>query len=179
MADFDRFLQALTLRLCRQAQREVRRSLKSSTLNRALRCRLDPSPPGTALARLAVPHYWAVYYHDGRGPVKAKKGKFLVYFRSIEDDPRVSGSASPERFSQTKRLALKPATFRRLVAQGKMIVTKSVGPAAPNPFFLRLADYSARVGRITRPALSRFVMDDLRRAGVLKLKISGTFPLRF
>jgi len=163
VADYDRFVSALTLRLCREAQRVVLRELKSRTLRSALHCRLDARGPRVWKARLAVPHYWAIYYHDGRGPVRPKRGRFLVYFRSIEDDPRVRpSSASPERYTQTKRLRLKPETFRRLVAQGKMIVTTGVGPAAPNPFFRKLNDFSGRAGRITRPAFSRYVRQALR-----------------
>jgi len=177
VAQFDGFLQALALRMCREAQRTVERDLESRTLRRALNCRIDPAPPGTAIVRLNVPHYWAIYYHDGRGPVRPRRGRFLVYFRSIEDDPRVNGTASPERFSQTKRLRLRPETFRRLVAQGKLLVRTSVGPAAGNPFFAGLTDFSNRVAKITEPALSTFVRGNLRAARVDRLRLSGEFVL--
>lgn len=179
MVSFDRFQQALTLRLCREAQRIVRRDIGSRTLSRALRCRLDPSPAGVTVARLAVPHYWAIYYHDGRGPIRPRRKKFLVYFRSIEDDPRVSGTASPQRFSQTKVLRLRPATFRRLVASGKLIVRTGVGPAAPNPFFQGLSDFSGRVGSITLPAMSRFVRDSLAEENLTSIKRTSLIDVRF
>ena len=166
------FIDRLTLRMCELAQRRVRTVLESRTLREALNCRIEKGTARRAVGRLAVPHYWAVYYHGGRGPVRAKKGRLLAFFRSIEDDPRVRpGTASPRRHARTKRLNLSPETFRRLIKQGKLIVTDRVGPAAPNPFFNSLSDFSATAGRLARRDFSRFVRRQLRDNDLLRAEV--------
>lgn len=173
MTTSKQFIDRFTLRMCRLAQRRVRTVLESRTLRESLDCRLNRGTPRTALARLFVPQYWAIYYHDGRRAITAKKGRLLAFFRSIEDDPRVKpGTASPNRHAKTKRLNLSTETFRRLIKQGKLIVTDRVGPAAPNPFFNSLSDFSTTAGRLAKRDFSRFVTRGLRDAGLLRVTVT-------
>lgn len=97
-------------------------------------------------ALLHVPHYWAVYYHDGRGPIQAAPGHKLVFFHRPEDDPRLEGGY-PERVSQVRRLTADQfyeglEINRERFANGLppyMYVLNSVGAAKGDPFFDDLA----------------------------------------
>lgn len=55
---------------------------------------------------IRVPHYWARFIHDGRGPSPSASGtgKILVWFRDPKDDPRYPGGMYPIRRSDIKRL---------------------------------------------------------------------------
>ena len=96
---------------------------------------------GLSEVRLHIPHYWAVFYHDGRPGFSGNP--FLVYFNDPNDDPRISGSSSPERLSQTRRLTraefedgLLRNQLRRANGQPPfMFIVRQVGPAEAHPFF--------------------------------------------
>lgn len=111
------------------AQKQARSKIKSETLRHELFVKLFPQ---TNEVVVGVPHYWAIYYHDGRGPVRAKPGHFLVYFKDPADDPRIK-AGYPVRASDI--IHLTRDQFLEALAQNKLIVTRSVGPAAPHPFF--------------------------------------------
>lgn len=153
----------------------VRGFIESETLKRSLRVRvrLDRKHVG---ADLYIPQYWAVYYHDGRGPVRPRNGKFIVYFANIEDDPRVSGGKSyPVRAAQIRRLRLDPEEFRRLVREGKLVVKRSVGPVQGSRFFERLGGKAAR---IAAPIVSRDFRGHLRASLGNVLRLRGSLRLR-
>lgn len=90
---------------------------------------LDMAVINQFLARISVPHYWAVYLHDGTDKFSAgrlhpfgkrepaakrrglprpkrdrKKTVYLVWFRNPLDDPRLRAGKYPERVSQIRRL---------------------------------------------------------------------------
>lgn len=161
-------------RMCDRARLIVGRSLESGTLRRALHCRVDAAK-NIVEAILSVPHYWAIYYHDGRGAIRAKKGKVLVWFASIEDDPRVSGTGHPVRVSRRRRLNLSKSQFRRLRKAGKLIVSKRSGPADGKPFYRVLRGFGSRVGDIAADEVGTFLRDGLRRDGTLRMKETITF----
>lgn len=138
--------------ILRQIGREellrVRSAIPSRTLRRALRLIVEENQ---GRARLFIPHYWAVYLHDGRGPVQARGGGKLVFFDDPDDDPRLRGGY-PERASDIRRLSRREyerglEINRERRARGQrpfMYVVDSVGPAAGRPWFDRLAQGSAR-----------------------------------
>jgi hypothetical protein len=152
----------------------VRTLIESQTLRDALAVRSTKFG-----AEIFIPHYWAVYYHDGRGPVRPVNGKFLVYFANIEDDPRVRGGKDyPVRVSQIRRLRLDPDEFRRLVEEGKLIVKKSVGPTRPNRFFDKMAGRAAKIVAATakrefRAHLKLVLKDVLRLKGTIRVSPFG------
>lgn len=119
--------------------------IPSRTLREALQIIIDE--PGLE-SRLFIPHYWAVYLHDGRPGFSAPAGKSLVFFNDPEDDPRIFGTTSPERASQTRHLTreeflegLERNSIRRQSGQTPfMFVVTSVRKAAGNPFFERGLD---------------------------------------
>jgi len=116
----------------------------SSTLREALELIVDAQ---AGEADLFIPHYWAVYYHDGRGGFAAPAGHKLVFFADSADDPRLSGGY-PVRSTDIVRLTrdqfeegLRINGERRAAGLGPfMFVVDSVGPAVGSPFFDRLAE---------------------------------------
>ena len=54
--------------------------------------------------KLHVPHYWALYIHDGRGPAPGGGAgdKILVWFKDPANDPRYPGGIYPVRLSDRK-----------------------------------------------------------------------------
>lgn len=135
----DRLLRYITNRVALLVLQRARAAVKSNTLKAALRIR-QSSDPLAASAFVGVPHYWAVYYHDGRGSVRAK-GLYLVWFRDKASDPRLAGGY-PVKRSQIRHLT--PDQFqegleknREAKAAGEpavMIYVPSVGPADGRPF---------------------------------------------
>lgn len=165
------FLDRLLAEVCEDARTIVRRAIESRTLRRSLDCVRDRQARVPTI-RLTVPQYWAIYYHDGRGPVTARPGKFLVYFRSIEDDPRVRGGLDyPVRATQIRRLALSVEEFKELRKQGKLIVRKKVGATRPRPFYERLRNFQARVAPKIQRRFRSHVQQEL--ADALDLKITA------
>ena len=73
-----------------------------------------------------IPHYWAIYYHDGSGPVTMPKGKYMVWFRDPHDDPRLKGGLPVTR-AGIKKLNLSKKRFNELVKAGKIIIRQTVG----------------------------------------------------
>ncbi len=163
-------------RICDRARLEVGRVLESGTLRRALNCRVDATGADVE-AILSVPHYWAIYYHDGRGEIRAKKGKVLVWFASIEDDPRVNASGHPIRVSDRKKLRLSKTQFRRLQKAGKLIVSTKSGPAKGKPFYKVLRGLGGRVGDIANGEIENLILDGLKKDGSFRVKETINVPL--
>ena len=146
---------------------ELRRILPrigSSTLRKALRLIVEANQ---GRARLFIPHYWAVYYHDGRGGFGPKSARKLVFFDDPRDDPR---APTPERQAQVRRLTraeyeegLRRNALRRAAGFTRpfMYVVSSVGPAAGNPFF---EDASRNAAVINGPEIARIFSEEVREA---------------
>lgn len=142
----------------------VRRSVGSKTLRAALVLIVDESKQR---ADLFIPHYWAVWYHDGRGVVRPKTARKLVFFDNANDDPRLR-NGRPVKESQVKRLtrAQYQEGLRRNRERAQrggrpfMYVVDSVGPSRPRPFFDRLAEGAAR--RADQDVLRTFERELLR-----------------
>lgn len=131
-------------------------------------------------ARLVVDFYWALYYHDGRGPIRARAGKFLVFFRDPDDDPRINGAARlyPRRASSIRRLNLSKGEFNRLLRSGRLIATKRVGSAKAHPFFeLGFASLQARYGSRISALFSECVRESLAADDLLDGEETATFSL--
>lgn len=93
------WLFGLTRRLLTRARTAVRPLIPSETLREALEVHLDPFEPQ---GYLEIPHYWAIYVHDGRGPFGPRRAKVLVWFTNPEDDPRLR--PPPVRYAQWRPL---------------------------------------------------------------------------
>lgn len=123
-----------------------------------------------------TPYYWAVYYHDGRGAIRARPGHKLVYFKNIADDPRVSSGNYPVRESDVKSLT-KSQFYRFLRDPSKgMVVADSVGPTAGDPFFDRAArKFKRQSNAIGEKAFSAFVRECM--GDDMQIDITGTFSI--
>lgn len=164
------FKKDVALLMGERLRQAVRPLIQSETLKNSIEVQLlvDADVVGAALV---WPHYWAVYYHDGRGPLRPVNGRFLVYFLDPEDDPRFK-DGYPVRAKDVKRLELSPEEFRAALASGKMIVTNYVGPARGKKFIDRLARRAAKLvgGLVLREFRGhvKAALDD-----VLKLRITS------
>ena len=76
------------------------------------------------LGRLRVPHYWAQWVHDGRGPAPSSlsTGKILVWFRDPKNDPRYPGGLYPVKRSQVRKLT--KAQFRKWSRINQSIISR-------------------------------------------------------
>lgn len=107
-AEQSRVVLEAKLELAEQAYRAYYPRIPSRTLREALTIVFKGSEDNADLdeddVALYIPHYWALYLHDGRGPVSPRFKKFLVYYRNPRDDPRLA-DGYPVRASQHKRLS--------------------------------------------------------------------------
>ena len=139
------FMRRLARRLSAEAARIVRPRIPSRTLARALKQIPPENRQGFVSAGLLIPHYWAVYVHDGRGPSGPRRSKVLIFWRNRRQDPRLRGRGgqTPERLSQVQRLT--EAQYRRALEQrnaarragrpSPVIFVRSTGRVAAQPFF--------------------------------------------
>lgn len=130
-----------TTRAARRIRDYLKTIIKSETLRDSMVVAQTETPGESAIV---WPQYWAVYYHDGRGPVRPVNGKFLVWFVDPDDDPRFK-SGYPIRATDVKRLALSPEEFQALRESGKMIVSTSAGPAKGAKFIERARRRAVRL----------------------------------
>ena len=164
------------LRIYGQEELELVRTLiGSSTLREAAILIVDGvrGPDASGQARIVIPHYWAAYYHDGRGAFSAPGGRFLVFFADPEDDPRLEGGY-PVRAEDVRHLTKDEfysglaENERRAALGGEpfMFVVRSVGPMAGHPFFDQLADGAAsRMDLIAEGALDAYVQEQIDEEG--------------
>ena len=155
-------------------------SRRARALREDLRVQIVSATEKLGRALVLTDFYWAVYYHDGRGPIKARPGKFLVFFRDPDDDPRIDGSARnyPRRISDARKLSLSKGQFSRLLRSGRLIATKRVGPAEAHPFFeVGFAALQARYGPKVRRIFSECVLETLAAADLLDAEEEITFEL--
>jgi hypothetical protein len=125
---------------------------------------------------LNVPHFWSWYFHDGRGPVRTKYSKYLVWYKNPKEDPRLSGGYPVTR-SQQRRL--QHWEFVRDLNAGKIIMTKTAGPfpkAKANPFFTEgMAGFPAVADKVVRAKLPGYIAAQLRRNGVSGITVKDVF----
>lgn len=115
---YSELLPKLAEELARQGYEKARLVIRSNQLRRGLR-RVHNDDGSWSLL---VPHYWAVYLHDGRGPVTPKTATYLVWFRNPKDDPRLTGGRSPERLSQARRLSA--SQFKYWAEKNRQIIKR-------------------------------------------------------
>lgn len=145
----------------------VRTMIESRTLRNAIRLIIHENE---GRAELFIPHYWAVWYHDGRGPVKPVSARKLVFFDDPNDDPRLKGGY-PVTPAQVKRLTKSQYQegLRRnaeRAARGLrpfMYVVDSVGASKSHRFFDRLAA-TADTAAVFDQTVTDAVTKELRRS---------------
>lgn len=169
--------------LVQAAARHARGAISSETLRQALRAEVLTD----RTARLLVPHYWALYQHDGRGVAFPRRSVFLVYFVDPKDDPRLEGGY-PVRLSDVRRLSKEEfqdgQQRNRELAQSNpeggpqqfMRVVPNVGPTGPDksyPFFTKgMEGFQQRAAFVVRGIVDKLVRQAaVSRKSVARLKI--------
>ena len=141
----DAFTRRLVTKLGRAAIKKARPGIPS----RALRKALNLFVLNNLIARMQIPHYWAIYVHDGRGPFSAGSrggpAQFLVWFRNPREDPRlVPSGVTPVRARNRRRLTREQflrgleanAEAKELGLPPPMIITRRVtSPSFARKFF--------------------------------------------
>ena len=89
--------------LLRSGRAFVLPHIKSRQLKANLQI-VDTSTSRRIKGVLRVPHYWARYYHNSRGPAKPRQAKVLVWFRNKNNDPRLRGGKYPIYKSDRRRM---------------------------------------------------------------------------
>jgi hypothetical protein len=148
MIDSKRIIRRVLEELGQQELARVKGIIGSKTLRAAITLIIDESEQR---ADLFIPHYWAIWYHDGRGSVSPVSARKLVFFDDPNDDPRIQGGR-PVHESDVRRLTAEQYRdgLRRNQerhAAGRrpfMYVVDSVGPSAPRPFFSKLEQGAAK-----------------------------------
>lgn len=177
------FLIALTDSLARAGVAVARPVVRehSKTLARAL----TTVRKNSQLVALHIPHYWAVYVHDGRrAPVRARNGGvYLVWFRDRDADPR---GIKQERYSEWRHLTseefqrglLLNKAARKLGLDPPMIVVRQVTkPTPPTRFFMNthgMKPFRNRAGDVAETAFREHALNYLRK----QLGLSNVASLR-
>jgi hypothetical protein len=168
------FTSRLAFSLATEFRKFAARAAKSETISRTLQLVvLD-----FGAVAVESPFYWAVYLHDGRRGFRARPGHKLVYFKNIDDDPRVRGRNYPVRATDIRRLS--KSEFYRLLRDPSsgMIVRDAVGPAKGDPFFRRAGRlFRRRAGAIASPAFSRYVRECMGE--FLNFQLTRKVTIRF
>lgn len=143
----------------------VKKLIGSETLRRAIFLAVYAS---LGEAKLIIPHYWAVYYHDGRGAFGPTSASKLIFFdEPLVNDPRLNGSYNI-RSSDIQRLTRQEyeeglernAERRRAGLPPFMFVVDAVGPSRPRPFFDQLSNNAAnRAGPTVLRIFDRHIQD--------------------
>lgn len=154
----------------RKAASRARPQIPSKTLRDALVFEIVSVVDG--VARLHIPHYWAIYVHDGRGRSRPKNANVLIWFQNPKDDPRTNGGRNyPVRAGDIVRLTRaqyaaglrENARRREEGLEPFMIVTKSSGPVSSTPFFTEgMAGMAGEIDDAVFRAFDKWVREHVR-----------------
>lgn len=184
-------------RLAEAALVKVRPQIPSQTLQGALSIvGVASSSTDRVERRVSLPHYWAIYVHDGRGPFNMPAGRFMCWFRDKNDDPRLAGGY-PVRVADQRHLTreefkhfmllnrvVERAVYGRLRRPGEpqvgpMIVTNKIkNRTAASLFFDNsrgMAGFAQEANTIGEAAFASFIREELK--DVLSLKITTKISL--
>jgi len=133
----------------------------SRTLADNLTVRVSQASPGRS--NVYIPHYWAIFVHDGRGPFGPRSAKWLVWYKNPFEDPRLEDGVRQKRFKDTRRLT--KDQFQTDLALGKLIITKRVTESMrPNRFFDNddgMRGFSNSLSKIIPKTFSSYVRDNV------------------
>ncbi len=127
-----KFYDRVTRRLAEAAYRIAYPQIPSRTLREAMVVvKIKVGNSGAAYG-LYIPHYWAQYLHYGRGTVRPRRGKTLVWFKDPRNDPRYNGGY-PVRLADIKKHSLSKENLK--TKRSEMIFAKSAKPIRGKFFF--------------------------------------------
>lgn len=127
-AEFKRDVATKLLTRSLERLREITpsRRLRSSLIRLPGTLFAGPGQPVQAI--LQYPEYWALWLHDGHGPINAGFGKRLVFFNDPNDDPRIRPipEGYPTRASSARRLS--PSEFEFGLQQNRLRAAQGLDP---------------------------------------------------
>ncbi|MCP4897872.1 MAG: hypothetical protein GY906_12945 [bacterium] len=156
------FKRNLIQKMARRAAAIARPLIPSRTLRKALQIKYVRSGVQIFRAYLVIPHYWALYVHDGRGGFGPRRARVLVWFRDPRNDPRTDGATNyPVREGDIRRLTR--SEFYHGVAMNHrhgtpdnpmpyMVIAKWRGGDKPQPFF---SEGLANLNEVMTPLVTR------------------------
>lgn len=162
----------------------ARRATGSRTLSDSMSARLGKVTTRRGVAHIQVPHYWAVFKHDGtgvfagKGPIVPRKSTgLLAWFKNPEMDPRFSVYPPVRLRHYRPPLKLKGEEFRRLVRQGELRLAKSSPGVPPTRFFENdgpMRPVKRETGKIAKELTSELVISELRKIRAYRVKGSAS-----
>ena len=179
MAD-ERFQRRLLKRLGQAAMERVRPrivSYKGKPIQ-ALQRALQAIVVSDTELKLRVPHFWAIYVHDGRkAPVYPQHSAFMIWWKDPRQDPRLNGGVTPERASSLRHLTTQQfrdamRLFREAQesgAESPVVITPIVRRSTPpSPFFSNEAGggmhgFVTRANRVGLPEFRSFALTLLKK----------------
>ena len=140
------------------------------------------------VARIYIPHYWAVYVHDGYRPFKPAQASVLIWFRRPTEDPRLTDGAMPERWSQVKHLTkeqfLDILERNKIADKNGQLPVAYIAPMLPGKIGTRFFDNDAgfkgfvdEANAAANPIVRQGILDELK--DIMHVKDSATATLRF
>lgn len=162
--------------------------IPSKTLRNALE-QLVPGAvrSGRCKGGLYIPHYWALYVHDGRGAFSAPKGHYLVWFRDPRNDPRLANGETPARARDLKYLTKEQFLFwlernieaREAGLDPPMIVRRAVLRGTRGSYFFENDGGMFSFARYAQEKVAPFVQarltDEIRDLLDVRDKATGRF----
>lgn len=165
-----RLLRDVAIRAANYARPSVRAA--SEQLEAAMRVYVSETWIGSA--RVYIPHFWALYVHDGRGPFGPTEGRiYLCWFRDPREDPRLYDGKQPERRAQVRHLTREQWYYylglnreaRKNRQPEPMIVTRYYPfPTYPKRFFDNgpgggMAGFSRTIGPVIKEDFRAHMME--------------------
>lgn len=153
---------------------KARPQIPSRTLRRALEVRINPTD---LRAILHIPHYWAVYVHDGHGPIEPVARQWLAFFPDKTKDPRTDFAQNyPVRVTDIVSLhdAMTDEEFKEAKRERDLVFSKRSPAREGTPFFEDgLAGSASIVTPLVRDEMRALMEASAPRKekGVAKLRI--------
>ena len=158
--------------MAKAAVSRTKKFITSTTLRNALDYRLTLT---RGLITLKIPHYWAVYVHNGFGPLGPKKKGYYIYFKDKRLDPRTKGGSSyPVKPSDRRSLTKgEYAKFNKINARLRqaglppvMFRVKATKKAvAGQQYYTRAVEYGGILsdvyGKVTKRVLDDFLLKEV------------------
>lgn len=130
-----------------------------------LRKDLEIQIASKSVARLYLDPYYALYVHDGSGPLNREGDGSVppyVWYKNPKEDPRLSAGRTPSRAANLRHL--NGEQFRRAYAARKLIVTRSIKRRKASLFFdnkVGMKGFRQEVSTIIPPAFSEHIRTSL------------------
>lgn len=149
---------------CRALSEEMRALSRERCPSKTLQRAMEVLVPERGEGGVFLPHYWAPFYHNGRGPSpgpRADDRAQVVFFKDKNLDPRTDGGSNyPVRLSDVKHLSKRQFQEARRKGDILFIRTKLVPASAsrPHPFFVEAAPLlEEHAGNIVIPLVDEYV----------------------